>query len=465
MPSKSILSSGVFTCILLGSAAVGGVLGWVGGERAEVIKPLGDVFLNLLYCAAVPLVFFSLSSAAAGAGETGRLGRIALLMGIVFVLTGVIASCLMIGAVKIFNPAGALTLSPAVPEVDRSIQLGQTLAQTLTVPEFRQLFEREHMAALIVFAILTGLAAQAAGSKGRAFRAFLNSGAAVMGRLIRLIMVYAPIGLAAYFAYLVGVFGPQLAGTYGRAVLVYYPLAFLYFAIGFSFYAYLAGGREGLGRFWRHIWPASLTALGTGSSLAALPANLEAAGRIGIPDDVRKFVLPVGATIHMDGTCLAAILKIAVLFALFGREFSGADVLVGAVGAALLAGMVMSGIPSGGFLGEMILVSLYGFGPEALPVIALLGTLVDPPATMVNSSGDTAAAMLIARLLEGRGWLNQSGAGKTKPSNIPTVESIAGHVDRTRDAVPVSAVGADMEQREDFEEPQEAGQTPRGLPE
>ncbi|MEJ5260817.1 MAG: dicarboxylate/amino acid:cation symporter [Anaerohalosphaeraceae bacterium] len=406
MPSKSILSGGVFTGILLGSAVIGGLLGWFGGPRAEVLKPLGDIFLNLLYCAAVPLVFFSLSSAAAGAGETKRLGRMAALMLLVFAGTGVIASCLMIGAVKLFNPVGGLTLSAAAPNVSNPVQLGQTLAETLTVPNFSNLFEREHMAALIVFAILTGLAAQAAGSKGRAFRGFLNSGAAVMSRLIRLVMGYAPIGLAAYFAYLVGVFGPQLAGTYGRAVLVYYPLAFLYFAVGFSVYVYWAGGREGLGRFWKHIWPASLTALGTGSSLAALPANLEAAGRIGIPEDIRRFVLPLGATIHMDGTCLAAILKIAILFALFGREFSGANVLAGAVGAALLAGMVMSGIPGGGFLGEMIIVSLYGFGPEALPVIALLGTLVDPPATMVNSSGDTAAAMLIARLMEGRDWLS-----------------------------------------------------------
>jgi Na+/H+-dicarboxylate symporter len=239
-------------------------------------------------------------------------------------------------------------------------------------------------------------------------------------------MLYAPVGLAAYFAYLVGVFGPQMGGTYGRAVLVYYPVSLLYFAVGFSVYAYLAGGREGLRRFWIHIWPASLTALGTGSSLAALPANLEAAGKIGVPEDIRKLVLPLGATIHMDGTCMAAILKIAILFALFGKDFSGVDVLAGAAGAALLAGVVMSGIPGGGFLGEMLIVSLYGFGPEALPVIALLGTLVDPPATMVNACGDTAAAMLIARLVEGKQWLTAGGKTKgtlkrteQKPSAVP----------------------------------------------
>ncbi len=142
--------------------------------------------------------------------------------------------------------------------------------------------------------------------------------------------------------------------------------------------------------------------MGTGSSLAALPANLEAAEKIGIPDDVREIVLPLGATIHMDGSCLAAIMKIAVLFSVFGRDFSGFGTLAGAIGVAILCGLVMSGIPGGGFLGEALIVSLYGFAPEALPIISMLGTLIDPPATMINSTGDTVAAMMVNRLLTGK---------------------------------------------------------------
>jgi Na+/H+-dicarboxylate symporter len=215
-------------------------------------------------------------------------------------------------------------------------------------------------------------------------------------------MLYAPIGLGAYFAYMVGVFGPKLLGTYARVVSLYYPVAILYFVFGFSIYAFVGAGLKGLKRFWTHIPPAALTALGTGSSLAALPANMQAAEQIGVPEDVREIVLPLGATIHMDGSCLAAILKIAVLFSLFGRDFAGFETFAGAVGVALLCGVVMSGIPGGGFLGEALIVSLYGFGPEALGIIAMLGTLVDPPATMINSSGDTVAAMMITPLLDRR---------------------------------------------------------------
>jgi Na+/H+-dicarboxylate symporter len=337
-----------------------------------------------------------------------RLGRIAGMMLIVFLLTSLISACLMICAVKVFDPAKGLTLQLTAPVQQQTDTIGQQIVNTFTVPDFQNLLTRRNMLALIVFAILTGLASQAAGEKGRAFRDFLISGSEVMGKLIQLIMWYAPVGLAAYFAYLVGVFGPQLIGTYARAVSLYYPLAILYFAIGFSFYAFLAAGSEGIRRFWTHIPPTALTAWGTGSSLAALPANLESAKRIGVAEDIREMVLPLGATIHMDGSCLAAILKIAILFALFGRDFSGIDVYAKAVGIAILTGVVMSGIPGGGFIGEMLIVTAYGFGPEALPIISMLGTFVDPPATMVNSTGDTVAAMLVSRLLEGKDWMKKT---------------------------------------------------------
>ncbi len=396
---KSFLRQWRFTLVLICSVAAGALLGYIIGPKAKALKPLGDVLLNLLFTAVVPLVFFFLSSAVAASSNLRRLGRIAGLMLVVFVITGFLSSCLMLFTVKIFNPAKDITLELAEPPSQETGSFANKIVGTFTVSDFPNLLTRRNILALIVFSILTGFASQAAGEKGRPFREFLVAGAEVMGQLIKLIMLYAPIGLGAYFAYLVGVFGPQLVGTYARVVGLYYPAAILYFFFGFSIYALIAAGRKGFTRFWMHIPPAALTAWGTGSSLAALPANLEAAQRIGVPEDVREIVLPLGATIHMDGSCLAAIMKIAVLFSLFGRDFSGLDTFAGAIGVALLCGVVMSGIPGGGFLGEALIVSLYGFGPEALPIISMLGTLVDPPATMINSSGDTVAAMMVTRLL------------------------------------------------------------------
>ncbi|MCE5184755.1 MAG: dicarboxylate/amino acid:cation symporter [Planctomycetaceae bacterium] len=384
-----------FTLILIGAVVFGALLGTALGPQARSLKFLGDILLNLLFTAVVPLIFFSLSSALASASSLKRLGRIGIVMLLVFIITGVIASCVMLVAVKLVPPTACISAPPPMPVQPQPFT--DLLVRTITVPNFVDLLSRGSILALIIFSLLVGLASQLAGEKGAAFRQVLVSGSEVMGRLIRLIMLYAPIGLAGYFAFLAGEYGDQLFGSYARAVGVYYPVALLYFALAFTLYVYAAAGRQGIRLFWTHIPPAALTAWGTSSSLAALPVNLEAARRIGVPEDIRETVLPIGATIHMDGSCLAAILKIAMLFSIYGRPFDGPAVYLGAIGAALLCGIVMSGIPGGGFLGETLIVTLYGFPLEALPIISMLGTLVDPPATMINSAGDTAAAMLVHR--------------------------------------------------------------------
>ena len=391
--------------LLLAALVVGSGVGVSLGERAQVVKPLGDIYLNLLFTVVVPLVFFSISSAVAGMSDTLRLGRILGITISLFIATGIVSSLLMVVGVKTFNPAQGLTVQLTSTADGGPGSVAERIVHAFTVSDFGELLSRKNMLALIVIAMLVGLAALTSGKKGTAFREWLASGNEVMMNVIRYIMMYAPVGLGAYFAYLAGVFGPQLLGTYGRAMVLYYPLALGYFFVGFSFYAYLAGGWPGVRLFWRNIIPVSLTAFGTGSSVATVPVNLDAAKRIGTPEDIREVVIPIGATIHMDGSCLSAILKIAVLFSVFGMPFEGAGTIAIAVGIALLSGTVMSGIPGGGFLGELLIVSMYGFPPEALPVAAMIGTLVDPPATMVNAVGDNVAAMMVARVLGGPQWI------------------------------------------------------------
>jgi len=309
--------------------------------------------------------------------------------------------------VKFYPPV--LTGQPLLPlpEAVRQSLTSAEWVSAFTVPDFFNLLSKQNMLALIVFSMLVGLGASLAREEGKPFVHFLVSGNKVMMKVIHLIMFYAPVGLGAYFAFLTGVFGPSLLGSYLRVVTLYYPLSILYFVIGFSFYAFLAGGLPAIRVFWANIFPASLTALGTGSSLATIPSNLEAADRIGVSRDISKIVIPIGATIHMDGTCISAVVKIALLFSFFGMKFAGVGTIVTAIGVALLSGIVMTGIPGGGFLGELLIVTLYGFPPAALPLISMVGTLVDPPATMVNAIGSNVVSMLIARILGGNKWMKQ----------------------------------------------------------
>ncbi|WP_437302664.1 dicarboxylate/amino acid:cation symporter [Sorangium sp. So ce388] len=401
---RTLLTSYGFTLLLLASIAVGAGLGLALGERAAALKPLGDLFLNLLFTLVVPLIFFSISSAVAGMSSLRRLGRIVTAMLGVFVATGLVASALMLVAVKLYPPAAGLEVAlPGRPEV-APVSLGDQLVGAVSVADFGELLSRKNVLPLIVIAFLVGLGTTAAGERGQPFARLLASANEVMLRVVDLVMYYAPIGLGAYFAHLVGTFGPTLLSSYVRALGLFYPLAVAYFFVAFTLYAWLAGRGRGVRAFWRNIPPPALTALATSSSMATIPSNIEAARRAGVPDDIAEVVIPIGATIHMEGSCLSAVLKVALLFGLFGRELAGADTYLAVVGVAILSGTVMSGIPGGGFIGELVIVSLFGFPIEALPLISTVGALVDPPATLVNAVGDNVSCMVVARLIDGPGW-------------------------------------------------------------
>jgi Na+/H+-dicarboxylate symporter len=407
MKFPPFLKSYGFSIILIISIIIGAFLGITYQKDAIAFKPFGDIFLNLLFTAIVPLVFFSISSAIAGMTNIRRLGKIMGSMLLVFIVTGLIASAVMVIGIVLYPPAEGVKIALGAGVNTEHFKISDQIVKAFTAPDFADILSKKNMLALIIFSILLGLATSASGERGKAFANLLTSASDVMIKLISFIMYYAPIGLCAYFAYLVGVFGPELLGAYAKAMILYYPTAIFYFFIAFTIYAFIAAKGEGVIRFWRNIIPASLTALATGSSIAAIPANLEAADKTGVPRDISEVVIPIGATIHMEGSCLAAILKIAFLFGVFQMNFFGVETIATAIGIALLVGVVVSGIPGGGTIGELLIISIYGFPLESFPIITMIGTLVDAPATMLNAVGDNVASMLVARILGGKDWMKE----------------------------------------------------------
>jgi Na+/H+-dicarboxylate symporter len=403
---KRFIKNYGFSLLLLVAIVVGSFLGIILKEKAVILKPFGDIFLNLLFTVVVPMVFFSISSAVASMSDMRRLGKIMGCMAVIFIITGLIACVVMLVGVKYYPPAQGVTIALGQQVNPEKVDIAGQIVKAFTVSDFGELFSKKNMLALIMFSLLIGLATSAVGQKGRAFAQFLISGNEVMTKAIGYVMLYAPIGLGAYFAYLVGSFGTQLLGSYARALALYYPLAIGYFVIFFSLYAWMSAGLKGVKIFWLNIVPVSLTAWATGSSLATLPVNLETAKKMGVPEDVREVVIAVGASMHSDGSCLAAVLKMAVLFGIFGIPLEGWNTLSAVVGVAFLCGTVISGIPSGGMIGELLIISMFGFPIEAMPIITMIGTLVDPPATMVNVVGDNVSSMMVARVLNGKDWMD-----------------------------------------------------------
>jgi Na+/H+-dicarboxylate symporter len=391
---------------LLTGIIAGSIVGVLFGKQAEVLKPIGDIFLNLLFVAVIPLVFFVIASAIANLQGTQKLNRIIGIMTAVFIGTLIMAALLTIAAVCLFPLHQQLTATgdPLVQETGKKLT-GDAITQLFTTGEFFQLLSRKNMLAMIIFAILVGFGTLRSGEQGAAFRNFLNAGNEVFKNVFIIIMKAGPVGLGAYFAYQVAVFGPTLFGTYAHTLGIGYGVSLFYYAVFFSLYAFIAGGVKGVKRYWKNNIIPSATAVGTCSSIATIPANLDAAKKMGISDVIAGITIPLGGTLHKDGSSVSSILKMAVVFAMFGKSFNSAETILLALAITILVSVVEGGIPNGGYIGELLFISAYGFPPEALPPAIIIGTLIDPVATLLNATGDTVAAMMVNRFTDGKGWL------------------------------------------------------------
>lgn len=407
MNKKGVWEAYRFSIILIGAIIIGSFIGVHFGDKAKVLKPLGDLFINGMFTIVVPLVFVTISSSISSMNDMTRLKSILKNLILVFVSTGAVAAVIILIIVNIFPPAQGVNLNLTTSEALQPFQTGEQIVKAITVTDFPELISRKNMLPLILFSIVFGFCVNMIGEKGKVISNGLDALAEVFLKMINLLMYYAPIGLGAYFAALVGEYGKELLGSYTRAMIIYYPLCLAYFVIMFPVYGYISAGRDGV-RAMKNLISPAITSIATQSSIATLPVNLEAARKIGVPKDIREIVLPIGATAHMDGTVFSSILKISFLFGIFNVPFEGIGTYASALLLSILGGVVMSGVPGGGLIGEMLIVTMYGFPPEAFPIIATIGYLVDPPATMINATGDTVAAMLVTRIVEGKDWIKKN---------------------------------------------------------
>lgn len=391
--------------LLLGGIGIGSIIGVVSPSLGQTLKPVGQIFLNLMFTIVVPLVFVSIASAVGSMANMKRLGKILGSTIFSFLATGAIAGVCVLVWVNLFSPSAGTNIQMGSAEMGEMQSVSEMIVGSLTVDDFSGLLSKDHMLPLIIFAILFGFCVSACGGDESPVGKLLANLNEVIMKFIGLIMSIAPIGLGAYFANLVAEYGPQIIGDYGRSMVVYYPLCLLYVVVFFPLYAFFAAGKLGVKRMLKYIFTPAVTAFATQSSAATLPVNKETCDKIGVPKDVSDLVLPMGCTMHMDGSVLSSITKIAFLFGVFNMPFTGASTYAMAIVVAVLSAFVLSGAPGGGLVGEMLIVSMFGFPAEAFPLIATLGFLFDPAATCLNASGDTIASMMVSRMVEGKNWL------------------------------------------------------------
>ena len=387
------------TLILLGAVALGAIVGVLWGPGAAVLNPFGTLFLNLMLVIIVPLIFTTISLSIAKMRQPKRLGKIMSSIVAVIVITSlvaVLAGVMATAPIELVSPADSeqirsgLEMS-AEAEAAEDISFLERTVSTLTVGDFSALLTRGNLLALIVFSIMIGLAINKAGAKAEPVVKLLDSVSEVLYNFIRFTMYYAPFGLGCYMAGLVGSFGGEIALGYAKTFVVYTVVALVFFFIIYSVYA--------------------LIAVATCSSAASIPVNINSAKKMGVSEDIAETLIPLGTNLHKDGSIIGSVFKVLFLAALFGVNVSSGAGLVQVLLVSLVATLLVMAVPiGGGTISEMMIITLMGFPVAALPILTIIATIIDPPATMLNVVGNTSSALLAARMVDGKNWMDKGAA-------------------------------------------------------
>lgn len=412
---KKIIKNYKSTIILLVSVIIGTICGLIFKEKTSIVKPLGDLFLNLLLVIIVPLIFFTITSSISKMSNKKRLSKIIINTFIIFLITSVIAclfALLTTSFIDLVNKEDTVLIQETFKNnenVTPKLNILERTVNVLSTNSFINLLSTDNLVALIIMSILLGLAINKAGTKGRKVADFLDSFSEVMYKLIEIIMYYAPIGLGCYFASLVGSIGSTIALGFLKTFIVFTITSILFMFIFYTLYAFIAGRKKGIKLFWKNILPVALTAVGTCSSAASVPINISCTKKIGVPNDIAETTVSLGTSFHKDGSCMGSVFKIMFLVNLFGTSLLTIGDFTKVLGIALLATLLVTAVPiGGGTISEMLILSMLNYNVAALPILTIIATIIDAPATLLNVIGDTASSMLVTKTVEKNNWLEKS---------------------------------------------------------
>lgn len=414
---KKFLSNYKTTIILLVAIIVGAIIGIIFQEKATILQPLGDVFLNLLLVIIVPLIFLTITTSIAKMKNPKRLGKIMITIICVFVVTSLIAVLVGFAStyfVKLVDTEDGEKIKASLEETETSdeeeeeLTIADRTVQLLTVNDFNKLLTKDNIIAILVASIICGIAIRMSGEKGKDVLNLLISANEVVQNIVKIIMYYAPIGLACYFAALIGTFGASIAVGYLKTFVVYTIVALAFYFIFYTIYAFIAGGKKGVRVFWKNVVPSTLTSLATCSSAACIPVNVESAKKMGVPADIAETTIPMGTSFHKDGSMIGSVFKIMFLVCLFGTAINTPAGILQVLGVAIIANLLITGVPiGGGTISEMLIITMMGFPVAALPILTMVATIIDAPATMLNVVGDTVSSMMVTRIVDGKGWIKE----------------------------------------------------------
>lgn len=398
------------TILLILALVIGAISGVIFKEDVNVVKPLGDLFLNALFVTIVPLLFLTITTTIAKMESKGRLrkifGRI-IVISLITSLVAIMFGVLTTNTFKLVNPKDTKVIKEAFSTSKvKSPKLNflESTVSLISVDDFGGLLSKGNVVAIVVFSIIFGFAMRKDAKKTKPLLDVLESANTTILNVINIIMYYAPIGIGCYFASLVGTFGAEIAKGYLRTFVIYSLCALVFYFVFYTLYAFIAGGKRAVKAFWGNALEPTFTSLSTCSSAASLPVNIKSAKKMGIPDDVSETFIALGTSLHQDGSIIGTVFKTMFLVSLFGGNID----IIQIIFVALTATLLITAVPiGGGTISESLIISMLGYPMAALPLLTMVATVIDPAATLLNVVGDEAAAMLVARSVDGKKWMRK----------------------------------------------------------
>ncbi|MCW7753260.1 dicarboxylate/amino acid:cation symporter [Desulfobotulus sp. H1] len=380
--------------------AAGILLGFIfqmGGWDIAWVKPFGDIFIRLIRMIVVPLVFISLVAGAASMGDLSKLGRVSVKTIIYYVGTTAIAVFIGLIIANVFQPGAGLTLSLEGLKA-REVTPPGTLETFLNIVPLNpvQALAEGKLLQIIFFAIFFGFALSSLGETGKPLLKIFEVGNEVMIRITAAVMHYAPYGVCALIAYTVGNSGIEVLLPLMKLIVLMYVAALIHVCV--VYLPLLKGaGKFPLVTFFKVMSQPLLIAFSTCSSAAALPANMAATEKLGVPRQISSFTIPLGTTINMDGAAIYLGLAAVFVAQIYGIELSFASQL-SILLIAILASIGSVGVPSAALVVMTMVFTQVQLPMEGIALVAGVDRILDMARTTLNVMGDATGAVVVSRL-------------------------------------------------------------------
>ena len=380
---------------VLAGFILGALVGVLLGETATVLKPLGDLFISAIKMLVAPLVFCAIVVSITSLGSQTNLKRLSLKTLGMFMLTGTVASLIGLAVGSLIDMGGTMQL--ATTEVrERNIPgFAQVLLDMIPVNPFASLADGKVLQ-IIVFAALVGIAINKVGEKAEPLKRTIEAGAEVMFQLTRMVLKLTPIGVFGLMAWVVGEYGLSTLLPLGKFIAAIYIAALIHMIFVYGGLVKFAAGLSPV-QFFRKAMPAQLVAFSTSSSFGTLPASTRAVETMGVSKRYSAFVMPLGATMNMDG-CGGIYPAIAAIFIaqIYGIPLDTLDYVMIAV-TATVASVGTAGVPGSAMVMLTVTLGVIGLPLEGIAFIAAIDRIIDMIRTATNVTGDMMTAVVIGK--------------------------------------------------------------------